>query len=176
MNHAEPWEQRRRTLSHDFFKNPRNLLGKWRNVLDLSVVDHNFTSKAALGLLASWASSGKPECLRLAESYVIEMSPRLLFARPPLDGCGATTRSWLAPVIHDLWLVRRQPQVAVSRLTAAIAAADSAYVALVDAAKFHVVDSPETRAQLDSCIERLEVGFADLNDVLSAFPKVIQVV
>lgn len=127
------WQQRRNEFSHIWLKKQYLLaLGAWLNLLDGHVDDPEFERAFVPEVLAQWQWASQTAA-ELSGSFAQEMSPRNLFDAPPLAGCSAGTRQWLAPLLESLWRVHYQVDQLVADAKTRIAEADAAYTRLQDA-------------------------------------------
>lgn len=136
------WQQRRSRLNHDWLKNQfLPALGHCLNLLDDLVEDIAFERSFVAKVLPQWETH-LAEVRALPEDFERDMSPRTLFAYPPLANCDAETRRWLGDLVHVLWLARYPVRRWVSRATARAREAHAAFKRLS-----HELDKcPDTRS------------------------------
>jgi len=77
----------------------------------------------------------------LLKRFEHEMSPRLLFAEPPLSNCSSDTQRWLSDLVDLLWRVRYPVNRWIHDGKQALGAAMACYARLRQA-----LDEPATRS------------------------------
>jgi hypothetical protein len=96
------WQSQRNRINHDWLKNKFLLaLGKLINVLDDRIEDDDFVRGFVANGLVAWEQE-YPSVLSLINGFQDRMSPRVLFARPPLSRC-AQDQMWLPVVVDAMW-------------------------------------------------------------------------
>jgi hypothetical protein len=126
------WQIARSRFNHDWLKN-RFLpsLSKFLNILDGKVEDPEFEICFLKRVLPEWQPR-LSEGFALATGFGSQMSPRLLFGERPLVGCPVATRTWLEPLVHELWKNRCAADQLCDHLTLSLSAANDAYLAIED--------------------------------------------
>ena len=121
------WQKQRGQFNHDWLKN-RYLpaIAKWMNLLDKRVEDASFLTAFPSTILPQWMEYRRQAQL-LAETFEVQMSPRVLLDALPLSGLSSTDRNWLGAAIHGLWIVRYPAKKWVADAASAIKAVDTAY-------------------------------------------------
>jgi hypothetical protein len=100
------WQNRRSAFNHDWLKN------KYLNRLN-AFLERLSTSDSDPVRLSRFLNDDFPEWKKqqskvedLLETFEMEMSPKSLFKKEPLNRCDNKTRIWLGQLIHALWLAR----------------------------------------------------------------------
>ena len=100
------WQNRRSAFNHDWLKN------KYLNRLS-AFIDRLKISNSDLSRLYRFLEDDFPEWKKqqseienLLKTFEVEMSPKSLFKKEPLNHCDNETNSWLGQLIHALWLAR----------------------------------------------------------------------
>jgi hypothetical protein len=100
------WQVRRSKFNHDWLKN-RYLpaVAKWINILDGLLEDPEFERLFPTAILPQWEAQSI-NAVGLIDAFSREMSPGTLMNEPIFRQLPASTRSWLAPLVTELWLNR----------------------------------------------------------------------
>ena len=100
------WQNRRSAFNHDWLKN------KYLNRL-IAFIERLKISNSDLSRLYRFLEDDFPEWKKqrseiqnLLEIFEMEMSPKSLFKKEPLNRCDNETIIWLGQLIHALWLTR----------------------------------------------------------------------
>jgi len=100
------WQNRRSAFNHDWLKN------KYLNRLDAFFERLNMPDSDPLRLsrflnddFPEWKKQ-QGEIENLLKTFEVEMSPKSLFKKEPLNHCDNETIIWLGQLIHALWLAR----------------------------------------------------------------------
>jgi hypothetical protein len=119
------WSQRRFRLSHDHIRNKLlPALGAAENGLrGLAEIQVN----EVLDEAAHTWEFVRMEALDLANRFLSEMSPKVLFEESPLFLCNQETLDWLAPFAHERWATRNAVSDLLSRLEKNVVKTDSAF-------------------------------------------------
>lgn len=126
------WESRRNRFNHDWLKNLfLQPLGKLLKVLDDQIEDDQFVKTFMERGLKAWEQE-YPEVLSLIDSFSTNMSPRVLFERPPLSRL-PTQFGWLPTLVDALWQNRVQADQLVSTAGEKATTANASYVLLKSA-------------------------------------------
>jgi hypothetical protein len=153
----EPWQDRRSRFNHDWLKN-RHL-----NRLDGFLVLLE-SSGASPDLVQGFLSQDLPEWERrsrdardLLATFTAEMTPQAGFRHAPLCGVSETSRAWLEPLVHRLWLSRYPVAEWLDRAGAALDQADRDYAVLRE----QLIDDPAPAAERVAAMKDLFVAFRD---------------
>jgi hypothetical protein len=121
------WQRRRSEFNHDWLKN-RYLpaLSKWLNLLDGKIEDPAFESTFLKVIFGQWEEQS-PRALKLVQDFEKEMSPRTLLEFPPLSILASSTKAWLGPLVHELWLARYPVRNWIDSAVAVVRSLDMAY-------------------------------------------------
>jgi hypothetical protein len=127
---APLWQMHRRILNHDELKN-RFLpaLAKCINLLDGRVEDPEFERAFLTEILAGWLELQKLG-EALCTAFETGMSPRSVVEQPPLRQLDQETKSWIAEIVHGLWLARCRVRELIGQATKCIGETGEAYAAL----------------------------------------------
>lgn len=121
------WQNARSRLNHDWLRNRYiTALGTRYNIAVGLVDDPAFEQYFQTVLLPEWGGI-KHEISSLIKSAESILTPSILFERTPLNRCSSETRSWLRPLLHQLWCVRTGIQSWCSMGLAALADADECF-------------------------------------------------
>jgi hypothetical protein len=100
------WQNRRSAFNHDWLKN------KYLNRLN-AFLERLSTSDSDSFRLSRFLNDDFPEWKKqqtkvedLLETFEMEMSPKSLFKKEPLNRCDHETITWLGQLIHAQWLAR----------------------------------------------------------------------
>ena len=100
------WQNRRSAFNHDWLRL------KYLNRLDAFIKRLKMPNSDLFRLcrfveedLLEW-KRWRSEIEDLLETFEMEMSPKSLFKKEPLNRCDNKTRIWLGQLIHALWLAR----------------------------------------------------------------------
>ena len=107
MHHLiSSWQERRNAFNHDWLKN------KYLNRLDAFIKRLKKPNSDTFRIIrflnddfSEWKKQ-QSEIENLLETFEMEMSPKSLFKKEPLNHCDNETRIWLGQLIHALWLAR----------------------------------------------------------------------
>ncbi len=105
-----------------------------------------------------------------------EMSPKVFFDRIPLCRCSPDTKSWLIPLIHELWLGREKIQEKIGAAKDAYATAEQAYTVVhVDLEKMPMTPTIEDLWPFERVLREFTVACETLSKAISALPHEIRV-
>ncbi len=106
-----------------------------------------------------------------------EMSPKELFDRIPLCRCSVTTKSWLVPLIHELWLRREKVPEKIVTAKVAYETAERNYK-IVHAALQMIPEAPtlDDLWPFERLLREFTTACEDLSLAISALPHEIRVV
>jgi hypothetical protein len=100
------WQNRRSAFNHDWLKNKYlNRLDAFINRLEISDSDIFRLFRFLNDDFPEWKKQ-QTKIEDLLETFEMEMSPKSLFKKKPLNHCDNETRIWLGQLIHALWLAR----------------------------------------------------------------------
>lgn len=171
------WQCRRSAFNHDWLKNRfLTALASFSNILDNLVDDPETEERFVQTTLPQWPARAA-EAWTLVDDFQYEMSPKILFLRPPLSRCRVTTMAWLPDMVHGWWYRRLNVEQLCADAHEALMDADSAYQQVTRA----VTDHADPCALRGSCLvrDRLEAFHAACERVamvISNFPSRIEVV
>jgi hypothetical protein len=170
------WQKRRSEFNHDWLKN-RYLpaLAKWINILDNRVEDQEFQKEFPRTILNQWLEYG-PEAYLLAKRFECEMSPRVLLERYPLSRLPGSTRDWLGPLVHELWLSRYPVRQWVADTVAAVCAANAAYETLRDSIASKENSTVEELRSLRGTFTRFQGLCQGLARTIEEFPSKLLII
>jgi hypothetical protein len=121
------WQRRRARFNHDWLKNDLlPALTTFRNILSGAARSASIQAHFQNEELAAWPARSA-EARALAQSFTNQMSPKSLFATPPMNGMPDDTRKWLEPLVHQLWLSRTAALYLVDNAIKAIDEADGCW-------------------------------------------------
>jgi hypothetical protein len=99
------WQRRRAAFNHDWLKNQyMPALAKCVNLLDDRIEDPQFEQTFVLDVLPQWETRHK-EAKQLPHDFEQDMSPRWFVERMDF-GSTDCDETWLADLMHHLWLAR----------------------------------------------------------------------
>jgi hypothetical protein len=100
------WQNRRCAFNHDWLKNKYlNRLNAFLERLSIPDSDSFRLFRFLNDDFPEWKKQ-QNEIESLLETFEMEMSPKSLFKKEPLNRCDNETRIWLGQLIHALWLAR----------------------------------------------------------------------
>lgn len=106
-----------------------------------------------------------------------EMSPKVFFDRIPLCRCSPDTKSWLIPLIHELWLGREKVRERIGAAKKAYDTAERAYsVVHADLEKMPTTPTIEDLWPFERVLRELTAACEILSKAISALPHEIRVV
>ena len=170
------WNARRSILNHGWLaKTYPAMLGAWRSVLSGDVRDKAFAEQFLSHGFADWERM-RGDLIALVRDFPQEMSPRVLFAKPPLDKLEEPARLWLPELVHQMWWTRCSIEALLVDANSLLAAADASYIQLR-----HKIDSMSSDRNIEELIPELHsfVAFhalcGELSESISKFPHEIRV-
>lgn len=100
------WQNRRGAFNHDWLR-PKylNRLDAFINRLEIPNSDIFRLFRFLNDDFPEWKKQ-QSKIEGLLETFEMEMSPKSLFKKEPLNHCDNETRIWLGQLIHALWLAR----------------------------------------------------------------------
>jgi hypothetical protein len=126
------WETRRSAFRHDWLKNTYlNRLDGFLSGLDAANPDLEWLLEFVEEDLPAWEER-KGEARWVIDAYEDEMSPRTLFARPPLSRCAPEKKRWLGNLVHELWRSRYDTTETTEKARKALNDANRKYDQLAD--------------------------------------------
>lgn len=100
------WQNRRSAFNHDWLKNKYlNRLNAFLERLNMPDSDPLRLSRFLTDDFSEWKKQ-QSKVKDLLETFEVEMSPKSLFKKEPLNRCNDETITWLGQLIHALWLAR----------------------------------------------------------------------
>ncbi len=100
------WQNRRSAFNHDWLKNKYlNRLDGFINRLEIPDSDSFRLFRFLNDDFPEWKKQ-QSKVEDLLETFEMEMSPKSLFKKDPLNHCDNETIIWLGQLIHALWLAR----------------------------------------------------------------------
>lgn len=124
---ALAWHRRRTRFNHDWLKNEfLPALTTFRNISKGVARGPSLGESFRREELAGWPAH-MAEARELACKFTAQMSPRTMFSVFPLSSAEESTRQWLAPLVHELWLRRAGAQAIADRALESIEAADASW-------------------------------------------------
>jgi hypothetical protein len=173
MNGAS-WPRRRSAWQHDWLKNRYLMaISKALRVLDREVDDETFLARFIEQDLRDWVERSG-EVIDLIESFVLEMSPRVLLEAPSLCCCDEDIKGWLAEVVHALWMARYQVDRWIDEALQRCASAQAVYEQLDRELKDRPPDGDY--GALRPQFAALHRSLLDLSSSLEQFPREIRVI
>jgi hypothetical protein len=174
----ENWEVRRAWLNHDWLaKIYASKLGAWRNVIEGLVQSERFVERFINHDFAEWERR-RDALSALIDDFSVDMSPRVLLNRPPLDRLDDPTRAWLGELVERQWQARCDIPSLVQQARDAFVRADTLYWPLKELLAATTAGDPAI-AVLDFEAARFaafQQACADLSTALSLFPHEISIV
>jgi len=164
---SSTWHERRARFNHDFLKNV------FKNHMKSMAMLFDQKCGKSLGLMREHLTNDMPtwkikreEAHDLVDSFLSEASPRSLLDRPPLMRLPPETRSWLGPLVHQLWLARHSIKDHHLAMENALIEMDRAYSNFMKEAEPDRLRSAE---DLESIKPHFQVLFDRCNALIIAF-------
>ncbi len=156
------WSQRRFRLSHDHIRNKLlPALGAAENGLrGLAEIQVDEVLDEAVH---TWEFVRR-EALDLADCFLSEMSPKVLFDESPLFLCSQETLDWMVPFVHERWATRNAVKDLVADLEKSILKTENAFQKLTERRKSGSAEGDALT------VPRAREALARLAQQLSAFP------
>ena len=171
------WQKRRSEFNHDWLKNQyMPALAKCINLVAGKIDDRDFELNFYSRILVQWELH-EDELSLLLEDFQSAMSPQLLLLSPPLSYADQSTKKWLGPLIHELWLRRYKVHDLVSRAKDAGMNLNRQYLQLK---AFFIVNQDLGAAIGNTELTELLLNFRNrcqtLAKTLERFPSTVRVV
>ena len=159
------WSDRRARLNHDLISNKLLLrLAALECVADGKVI----TCEDTLDEVRLVWDHVYSESVSLCSSFLVEMTPRALFKKPPLDRCTNETKLWLAPFVHERWIASMKALDLVDLMWQAI---DNAQLSMNTL--FVVTGNDRYSVRYSAEIRTARISVLRLSEILSSMPKAI---
>jgi len=167
------WQTRRVTFNHGWLKNVYlNRLQECEQRLAMRDPDLQRVMRFLREDFHQW-SDHRIEAMKLVESFTVEMSPRNLFATPPLSHLGMQTRAWLADVIHAFWVQRHAVESKLNRVLSAVERVQTLYDTIDALMGSRGPDELVRDVELRTKMKEYSGACVDLTESLSLLPKEI---
>lgn len=165
------WQRLRTRLNHDWLKNEylKNLDGLIVQLRASQTMDSNLCGELRAYLMGWSRNHGEIETL--LNSAENRLSPRILFEEDPLIRCSSEHRTWLAPLIHGLWLVRYGIRERIEETRGILSEAERSHVRLQSE-----FSGTQDMVQILEALETFADWVGNLSRLISKFPdKVVTV-
>lgn len=170
------WHKKRNEFNHDWMKNKYiPALGTWMNLLDDKLDNDEIEKSFIESKLPEWELH-RSLAIALLHDFETEMSPRMLFSKPPLFNCDEDTKQWLGELIHCLWLERYSVKGLVKNATERAKNTNAIYEKLCNSLKncknIHKIKELKKYRELFS--EFLK-ACRELSEAIEKFPSEVKV-
>lgn len=170
------WQADRGQLNHHWLQN--SVLVALNHALGIvsGAVRSTHPARALAEDLLRWQDR-RGDVVSLLERFETEMTPALLLGRAPLSRCSEETKSWLRPLVHELWLRREAIDKRIAAAMRAWRECDRVYRLLQDALEaLSETPAEEGFQALESPLNVFTAACEELAAAISALPREIQCV
>lgn len=161
MNGYKELSHTRAKLNHDFLQNRYlTFLAARQEMLD---DPRTATSGDLIKRLKEWEEK-KPDFVKLVEGVEEALSPRQLLYQTPLDSLSEEHKSWLGPLVHELYCTRTKIKEKAVALKVKIEEVDKLVTAIIKG------------QGIKDAGKMLYQACRDLSEGISSLPSQIQVI
>lgn len=170
------WQRQRNAINHDWLKN--EFIRHLRAFVSRTEAPEPDRARLAEFVSQDWPKweGNRDRLATLLASAETELSPRQLFARPPLCRCQAEAKVWLSDVVHVLWLARTSIRHLIGDAQMALAESDGRYKQLDPLLRSGKFLDQDRRPEVLDLFRKFEADVEKLSASMSRLPHKIQVV